>query len=148
MCGQFAYACVFCACATCACVEVFAFVCWNPKLRLFHFCPGCCSCIISVVIFPSRSLLCGSHGTTQPRYNSSAHQALPFVTATDDVSVCACACHVSDRNEHNLKTGARNCAGGRAIQAHTSWGFQKQPHSHGYNSSGTTAVQQHQRFKL
>ena len=33
----------------------------------------------------SSSLLCGSHGTT-----ALAHEALPFVTATDGASVCAC----------------------------------------------------------
>lgn len=40
---------------------------------------------MSVSHCPSSSPLCGSHGTTD------AHEALPFVTGTDDAFVCACA---------------------------------------------------------
>ena len=64
----------------------------------------------------------------------------------------ACACCVSYGNEciisrEDLVRGC--CEGGRAIQTHTSSGFLKQPRRHDYNNiNGTTAVQQHQRFKL
>ena len=62
----------------------------------------------------------------------------------------ACAYHVAYGNEHTISREVQGCcAGGRAIQIHTSWRYQNRPFSYGYNtSSGTAAVQQHQRFKL
>ena len=83
-------------CATCACVRVCAFVCWNSTFKLFIF----LLCLLlpllllllyylEVCLFTpchklSSSLLCGNHSET-----AVAHQALPFVTATDGASVCA-----------------------------------------------------------
>ena len=67
--------------------------------------------IMSVSHRPSRSqALCfrHSHGTTV------AHQVLPFVTATDGASVCACVCvlcficertHISKRGARTLRRG-------------------------------------------
>ena len=44
------------------------------------------------------------------------HYALSFVTATEGASVCACAYHVSSRNERIISRGVqRCCAGGMAI---------------------------------
>ena len=57
--------------------------CRTMETPLLFF-PLCCCCIMSVSHRPSSSLLCGSDGTT-----SVAHEALPFVTATDGASVCA-----------------------------------------------------------
>ena len=93
-------------------------MCWNPTFQPFDFC--CCR-IISVPHRPS-----GSQALYlwQPWYNSSRTSALPFATATDDASVCARA----------------TFAGGRAIQTHTSSGFQKQPRSHRYNNSSSTTA--------
>ena len=75
-------------------------------LLLYHVC-------ITPSLKLSSSLLCGSHGTT-----AVAHEALPFVLATDGAPVCSCSCHISYRNS----TYSREVQGcgteGRAIQCH------------------------------
>ena len=101
----------------------------------------------------SSSRLCGSHATT-----AVAHHARPFLTATGGASVRACACHVPYSNRHIILREVQGCcAGGRAIQTHTSapprdfnrnrvatatTAAVKQQHnsSSASNSSGTTAV--------
>ena len=102
-------------------------------LLLYHVC-------IAPSLKLLTSLLCGSQDTT-----AVAHQVLPFVTATDGASVCACPCHVFYRNEHinKLKGGARMLRIGQDdVNPHLLAGFQKHTRSHSYNnSSGTTAVQ-------
>ena len=60
----------------------------KPHNLLFCFAAAAAvSCLYHTVsLKPSSSLLCGSHGTT-----AIAHQALPFVKATDGAPVCVCA---------------------------------------------------------
>ena len=90
---------VCCACVTCVCGcagLICAFVCWNPTCQFFCFflfCSACCLLLLLLLYMsasrrPSSSqalYFCGSHGTT-----AAAHQNLPFVTAADGASVCAC----------------------------------------------------------
>ena len=104
-----------CGCAgLCICVL-------EPRISAFGGggCSACCCCTCHVYITPSlklsNSVLCGSHGATAVTH----HHTLPFVTATDGESVCACACHVSYRNEHIISGEVQGCCeGGRAIEAH------------------------------
>ena len=83
----------------------------TPRFQLFR--------VSAVHIAPflqlSSCLLCGSHGTT-------AAAPLPFVTATDGASVCACVCHVpccprKKKRAHNPWCISREvqgrCAAGR-----------------------------------
>ena len=84
----------FCFCFALPAADVSCHVCITPSLKLLS------------------SLLCGGHGTT-----AVAHQVLPFVMATDGTSVCACACHVPNRNEHIISREVQGCcAGSRATQ--------------------------------
>ena len=74
--------CVFCVCVRaglCICVlephiSAFVFLLCLLLLLLYHVC-------ITPSLKLASSLLCGSHGTT-----AVAHEALPFVTATDGAS--------------------------------------------------------------
>ena len=87
----------------------------------------------------SSALLSGSHGT---RYNSICSRVCALLPVDP-----------GNRNQHMISRKVQPigcCPGGRTICTHAPSVFQKQRHSHGtfYNSSGTTAVQQHQRFNI
>ena len=64
--------CDTCACVYCRCVQVCAFVCWNPTFISFSLIFVCSALVLllpyNVCITPclklSSSLVCGSHGTT------------------------------------------------------------------------------------
>ena len=112
----------------------------EPERRKTFFLVSCLLLLYHTCITPSfklsSSLLCGSHGAT-----AVAHQALPFVTATDGASECACERHVSYRNEHILlsREGQERFAGGKSDTI--------DPHFLGI--SKTTAqrrLKQHQRY--
>ena len=68
-------------------------------LQLYHVC-------ITPSLKLSSSLLCGSHGT-----NAVAHQALPFVTATDGASVCVRVRAMFPTGTNTLKRGGRAAQG-------------------------------------
>ena len=72
---------------------------WKPH----NFSYSLCCCCITRSLQHSSSLPCGSHGTT-----AVAHQALPFVTATDGAYVYVCAMiHAQrNRNEHMILNNA------------------------------------------
>ena len=69
----------------------------------------CCWCILSITpcLKLSSSFLCGTHGTA-----SVAHQALPFVTATDSANFVSFGVytmfpvHLGKRNEGTISGGA------------------------------------------
>ena len=92
----------------------------------------------------SSSLLCASHGTT-----AVAHQALPFVTATDGASLCTCACHVScppekkERTHNILRGDAAQGAGRYKPALRRDFKINRAA-----TVTATAAVQQHQRLQL
>ena len=143
-CVDIAYAYVCCVCATCVRASS-AYLCWNPICQLVFLL--CCllllyvSCLYHTVPQALKLFAFCSHGST-----TVAHQLLPFVTATDGASVCGGSCVLCFLWErtHNLQRVEGRCEGGRAMQTHTYvLGI-----LHATAQPVTTAVQQHQRFKL
>ena len=132
----------------------------NRRVWNFALAAGCCCRIMSVShSLLSRLLLRGGHGTTDSRTRS-----LCFVLpATDGASLCARACVLrlpstpwkKERTE-DLKRGVVNWMLHRGqdddIKPHFPPRFRTQPRSHGIRytigTSGSTAVQQHQRLAL
>ena len=157
----------------CACYLFYLWVCrcaglcicaLDPSFRLSdYFCSACCCCSCTYHVchtVPQAQALYFVAATVQQQ--SHIKLSLSFVTATDGSSVVhACACYVHAcvcvlrllwQRTHNLiKRGARMLRRG---QGDTNprllpRDFNSNCAAHGYNnSSGTTAVQQRQRFKL
>ena len=140
------YACAVCVVrvGVCSCVRVCAFVCWNPTFQLLYLLslPAATVTYYVVCITPSlqlsSSLLCDS-----PRTTAVAHQALPFVTATDGASACACVhvlCFLRGRTR-NLKRGARMLRREQGNpNPHLPPRDLNQPRSYGYNNSSRAAT--------